>query len=388
MKKKIWTIFLLLLAIGCKKPYNPPAITAQGSYLVVEGIINAGPDSTIIKLSRTVNLSAASTVNPETGATVAVEGNDNTRYPLTETSTGKYAAAGLNLNNAKQYRLSIKTANNQQYLSAFVPVSITPPIDSVGFTVQANGMQIYLNTHDPNNNTHYYRWDYSETWQFHSLYESEYITNGQAIVPRTISQQNYSCFGHDTSSSITLGSSAQLKQDVIYQAPITTVASTSEKLETKYSILVQQYALTGDAYNFWTNLKKNTENLGSIFDAEPSNINGNIHNVANSSEPVIGYISASTVQSKRVFITSGQLPHSFNPAYPYSCQLDTNWYVAPVSLINEVQQNLIPIGSPAIPVSAFYGIPAGPSIIAFFSSSIQCVDCTIRGTTVQPPFWK
>jgi hypothetical protein len=354
----------------------------------VEGIINAGPDSTIITLSRTVNLAASNTINPETGATVAVQGNDNTSYPLIETSTGHYAVAGLNLNNAKQYRLSIKTANNQQYLSTFVPVQITPPIDSVGFTAQANDIQVYVNTHDPNNNTHYYRWDYSETWQFHSLYESEYVTNGQGIVPRSVSQHNYSCFGHDTSSSITLGSSAQLKQDVIYQAPITTVPATSEKLETKYSILLQQYALTGDAYNFWTNLKKNTENLGSIFDAEPSNITGNIHNVANSSEPVIGYISASTFQSKRVFITSNQLPHSFITIYPYQCQLDTDWYVAPISGINEVQQYLIPIGSPAIPISAYYGNPPTPSIVAFSSSSPECVDCTIRGTTVQPPFWK
>ena len=389
MKKGAYLgLTIIIMTIGCKKPYNPPAITAPGSYLVVEGIINAGADSTFIKLSRTVNLSAATTVNPETGATVAVEGNDNNSYPLTETSTGNYAVAALNLNNAIQYRLSIKTANNQQYLSDFVPIQITPPIDSIGFTVQASGIQVYVNTHDPNNNTHYYRWDYSESWQFHALYESEYITNGQAIVPRTISQYNYSCFGHDTSSSITLGSSARLKQDVIYQAPIIEIPSTSEKIETKYSILLRQYALTGDAYNFWTNLKKNTEQLGSIFDAQPSNINGNIHNVTNPSEAVIGYISACTTQSKRVFITSGQLPHSFNPAYPYSCKLDSNYYSQPLSGINQVLQNLIPIGSPAIPVSAFFGTPPAPSPIGFMSSSIECVDCTIRGTMVQPPFWK
>jgi hypothetical protein len=373
------------LVIGCKKPYNPPAITAPGSYLVVEGIINAGTDSTIIKLSRTVNLLAATTINPETGAIVAVQSSTNISYPLTETSTGHYAVAGINLDITKQYRLSIKTTNNQQYLSAFVPVQITPPIDSVGFTVQANGIQIYLNTHDPNNNTHYYRWDYGETWQFHAEYESEFITNGKAIVPRTISQAIYSCFGHDTSSSILLGSSAKLKQDIIYQAPITTVASTSEKLETKYSILLNQYALTGDAFNFWTNLKTNTEELGSIFDAEPSNINGNIHNVANSAEPVIGYISACTVQSKRVFITSGQLPNSFTPVYPYNCQLDSVLYCTGPSCTNNVVTDLVPLNTGELPILA---LQAGPSIIGYLSSTTGCVDCTIRGTTQQPPFWK
>src|ERR1700735_1867551 len=99
MKKGMGAIFLLPLIIGCKKTYNPPAISAPESYLVVEGVINAGADSTIIKLSRTVNLSAATTANPETGAVVAVEGNDNTNYPLSETSPGNYTVAGLNLNN-------------------------------------------------------------------------------------------------------------------------------------------------------------------------------------------------------------------------------------------------------------------------------------------------
>jgi hypothetical protein len=195
----------------------------------------------------------------------------------------------------------------------------------------------------------------------------------------------YYCFSSDTSSSITLGTSARLKQDVIYQQPIIAIPSTSEKIETKYSILLQQYALTGDAYNFWTNLKKNTEQLGSIFDAQPSNINGNIHNVANSSEPVIGYISACTSQSKRVFITNAQLPQTFVPTYPYNCQTDSDFYCKAPFCANQVAQFLIPPNTGFLPVSAIY---MGPSIIGYVASSNTCIDCTLRGTTVQPPFWK
>jgi len=80
----------------------------------------------------------------------------------------------------------------------------------------------------------------------------------------------FSCFAGDVSSNIILGSTATLAQAVISRTPITQVASTSEKLESKYSILVNQYALTNDAYTFWQNLRTNTEQLGSIFDAQPS----------------------------------------------------------------------------------------------------------------------
>jgi len=368
---------------GCEKLYNPPAIASPGSYLVVEGVINTGADSTIIKLSRTVKLSSTSTVNPEKGAIVMAVSDQNTNYPLVETSAGNYTSPGLNLDNTRKYRLSIKTTNGRQYLSDLVAASVTPPVDSIGFTVQSNGIQLYVNTHDPNNNTHYYRWDYAETWQFHSEYPSAWITNGKAIVQRTDAQLVYSCFANDASSDIVLGSSAKLAQDVIYQNPLTSVAATSEKLETKYSILVHEYALTSDAYNFWTNLKKNTEQLGSIFDAQPSTINGNIHNINNAAEPVLGYISACLVQSKRIFISNSQLPLAWLPVYPYQCGQGPYYYGVPPL----VSDNLIALNSTIIPTSAITA-PGSPVITGFLAADIECVDCTIRGTKTQPSFWK
>src|ERR1700722_15487645 len=101
MKKWTYILGLFILFLDCRKPYNPPAIAAPGSYLVVEGVINAGPDSTFIQLSKTVSLSTVTVANPVTGATVAVVGDQNTSYPLIEISPGNYATAGLNLDNAR-----------------------------------------------------------------------------------------------------------------------------------------------------------------------------------------------------------------------------------------------------------------------------------------------
>src|SRR6185437_2911632 len=241
MKRVSYWLVILTLTMGCKKPYSPPVISKSPSYLVVEGVISAGADSTIIKLSRTVNLSNGAAPRSETGATIDIESDANSSYPLTEITKGNYVSPGLNLDNSKKYRLRIKTVYGQTYLSDFVPVSITPPIDSVGFKVQNNGMEIYANTHDPQNSTHYYRWDYAETWQFHALYASGYITDGAEIINRPANQQIYFCFAGDVSSTILLGSSAKLSQDVIYQSPIAFVPSTSAKVELRYSLLLRQY---------------------------------------------------------------------------------------------------------------------------------------------------
>lgn len=388
---KINFIFLILISgittNSCRKPYEPPAVHATGSYLVVEGVINTGSDSTVFKLSRTVDLSG-NKGTPQLNASITVE-NDQSAGPvyyLNETGNGKYASAGLNLDTTHQYRVRIKTNDGKEYLSDFVTPKFTPVIDSVGYNIKSDGLQMYVNTHDANNNTKYYRWDYEETWQFHAKYASTYISDGTAIVPRTPEQNIYYCFANNISSDINLGSSAKLTEDKIYQNSIVSIPSTSEKIESKYSILVRQYALTKEAFAFWQNLKKNTEQLGSIFDAQPSEISGNIHCLSNPSEPVIGYISACLVRTKRIFISNLQLPTTWAVAYPYACEQDSNYYDHPISHHNDVA-DLIPLPS-AVMITRPFFFNSSPNPAGFFSTSFECGDCTIRGTTKQPAFWK
>ncbi len=378
---------LVLSLICCKKPFNPTVIAAPNSYLVVEGQINSGSDSTIIKLSQTVNLDNANPVNPVLGAVVTVESDQNNTYPLADLKgDGNYSTAGLNLPASQKYRLRIKTGDGHQYLSDFVEVKPTPPIDSIGYIIQNDGLQLYVNAHDPANNTHYYRWEYKETWIFHAKYKSDYVLNaaGDAIVPRDINKSVYFCFANDSSSNILLSSTAKLSQDIVYQSPLTKIPSTSEKIEMKYSILVKQYALTPDAYSFYTNLKKNTEQLGSIFDAQPSQLVGNIHSVSNVNEPVIGYITATNAQSKRIFINYNVLPKTWFPTYPFDCEEDEALFSNSQGY-NEVQNVLIDPPLVYVPTRAS-GSP--PSITGYYYSRPDCVDCTLRGTTVTPSFWK
>src|SRR6185312_3029347 len=116
------------------------------------------------------------------------------------------------------------------------------------------------------------------------------------------------CWQSDSSNTIVLGSSAKLAKDVIAGQPVTSVISSAEKLGDEYSIQVRQYALTTDAYNFYVNLKKNTEQLGSVFDALPSEINGNMHSITNPSDPMIGYISVGSTSKLRIFTSNRQTP--------------------------------------------------------------------------------
>jgi hypothetical protein len=412
----LWGLLLIMPAIlfGCRKAYDPPAIKQFSSLLVVEGDIESGTDSTIIKISHTVKLSSQTTLNPEQNAQVAVESDQNTSYQLTEIKPGTYAIAGMTLDKSRQYRLDIRTAAGKQYVSDLMPVLDSPPIDSLhwdlnGSPLYGTGVNIYASTHDASNKVRYFRWDYAETWEFHSYTESYFKSNGDSVLTRDLVNDNiYQCWKSDTSSATLIASDAQLSQSVIINSPIAFVHSADEKVSVEYSILVKQHALTAAAYSFYSTLKKNTEQIGSIFDAQPSELKGNIHNADDPSEPVLGYVSVGGVSSTRIFINRRKLPDG-NPAWTpvtyytlnAACMLATDpenpkksccyfvSYDTYGNFLNQVHQyidyNISHNGIPLTPVDAIvvHGVLLG------YSAAIpECVDCTLRGTNKKPAFWQ
>jgi hypothetical protein len=375
---KLLLIFLILA--GCKKAFTPPnALTDTNKYLVIDGVINTGSDSTFIKLSRTKKFENGIVIDHETGAQVTVESDANDIFPLTEISPGTYSAAPLTLDNSHKYRLRIKTANSEEYLSDYVIVKNSPPIDSVGFTATPSEVLIYANTHDATNNTKYYRWEYTEAWKFHTTFRSDYDETSPRVY------DIYYCYAKDTSSYIVLATSAQLKNDVIYQAPILSIPPSSEKIEIRYSIQVKQYALTSDAYSFWNNLHKNSETNGTIFDAQPSDNQTNYHCLTNPNELVVGYLSVGSTSTKRVFIDRSQLLPGYNPQYTFAngCTIDTAHY-------NLNEYNMLGDTINYTSLEAFFHTPflsfGTPNEITF--TTRDCADCTSRGVTTVPYFWK
>jgi uncharacterized protein DUF4249 len=396
--REYW-MFIMLSATGwmfygCRKPYSPNVISSNNNYLVVEGIIVAGQDSTIIKLSRSVNLSGTTTTNPEKDATVIVEGDQGTRYTLIESGGGRYVAPPLSLDNNHKYHLLINTADKRTYASDFEPVKITPPIDSLYYTINAknDGLTIRTSAHDASKQTRYYRWDFTETYIYVSDIPSYYIFDPTQpydtlkSVSRRPDQLINTCYVTRNSTSVLLNSSAALSQDVIEGNPIAGIADTSEKILHRYSIIVRQYALTSDAYNFWYNIKRNTQQIGTIFDVQPSEVPGNIHCTSNPSEPVIGYVSVSSISQKRIFIDRSELP-----VWPYPQPATCAPYFicwnkgSPVD--PDLQAgNVIPLG-PILPGSCDTPPRPGYDVqVAYYF----CVDCRyhLNGVTGKPDFWK
>jgi hypothetical protein len=383
-------LLAFVLNFGCKKSYDPRVVSGPNNYLVVESVINTGTDSTIIRLSRAIPVSSVAKSTPETGAVISIISDANITYPVIETSPGYYKGAVINSSSPAKYSLKIFTKDGKSYQSDFVPSKNSPPIDSVYFKIQGNGIGIYADTHDPSGNSKYYRWDFNETYVFNSAFYSGYYHSKipfDTVYQRPPSDEIYRCWRSDTSSSILISSSAKLTRDIIAGNLLTSIAAKSEKIGQRYSIEVNQYVLTPEAYNYYQQLKKNTEQLGSIFDPQPSELPGNIHCISNPSEAVIGYITAGAPSKARIFIDTRQLPGWISDN-PYSgCLVDTALYKRVLTngqIVNDVVENVysdreLPIG----PIER----PGSGKILGWSESSHACVDCTLRGTNKMPSWW-
>jgi len=389
MKKIVYPLFWLLLPAGCIQKFQPMLSSAPTGYLVVEGIINGSGGSASVTLSRTTILTDTSIVFEE-GAMVQVEGNDNSVHIFTAQGNGIYGIADLSLSSAGQYRLRIKTADGDEYLSDFSPMITTPPIDSVSWQLTGGGLQVYANTHDPQNSVQYYKWDFLETWEYHSTYLKQLVYDtthlpgsgapilnvGQIPIDTTV----YTCWQSVPSTDILLASTTALGSDVIYDFPLTLIPQSSIKLTTDYSILVRQYGLTEEAFNFLQIMKANTQETGSIFSPQPSQLQGNVHSLTHPTETVVGYVGFCSVQSQRVFIHNSQLPLLWS-SYAPPCTEDSIYVLDPKNPYQPQDQISGAIFEGLIPTTLI-------NLNRFLAAPASCVDCTLTGTNQKPSFWQ
>jgi hypothetical protein len=368
----------LVMYLGnCKRAFEPPAIRAGNDYLVVDGFINVAPGSvTTIDLNRARRLSDSTAVGiPELNAQVAIQSKGGTNWPLQDAGhTGFYVSQPLTLDISQTYRLAVTTADGRKYLSDLVPCKPTPLIDSITWS-QPGDLIFSISTHDASAKTRYYRWEYIETWQHDAALQTAWgEKNGHIFATDSTTQRSH-CWTVLHSTDAVLDNTTALGQDFVDKFPIHTIPFGDSRLDIKYRIHVRQFALTSDAYAYWLQIQKTSQGLGTLFDLQPAQLIGNIHCLTNPGEPVIGYVSASTVQEDSLFLYNTNLHYWTHNSPGFGC--DT-------------------LGIPADPNDfSNYTYPDtnwapyyfnGPSTLILASKI--CLDCLeLGGTTTRPPNW-
>jgi len=377
---KIFLFATLLLAVSsCIEPYGVPALLTDYNYLVVQGFLIDETDSTIIKLSRTTTLKNESKETAELNAQVYIEEEEGNTYVLTENGEGIYSLPPLKFNAAKRYRLHIRTRDTKEYASDFVALRQSPEINQVTWKEEDHGIRFYINIRDPENKTWYYLWTFKETWKYSSAFRSPYIYENGEVKSRGNSEELFFCWRTLPSPNIYINSTQTLSQDVVSNYPLYFISNDSRKLYYGYSLLIQQYAITKGAYEYWTTLLKNNERVGSLFDALPSQDLGNLHCLSNPAEPVLGYFSASSITRKRVMIDRQEIT---GPSTSYQ---PTGYEYCGEEFIPLDQLSLL-LGNKLIIEKKYDDVTQ--QLTGYLVTTSDCADCRAHGGTLtKPDYW-
>ncbi len=304
MKNPIYLILLLFTLTGCIEPYEGKTESID-SILVVEGIISNG--TTQIVLSKSVGLddNIYGNLISVDNAMMYVECDDGNRSPVAYSSgSGIYTIETSELNADAKYRLVIH-ADGEEYHSSFLAPAISPPVD-VSFTNDENDIHVCITTYGNNDQPKYYLWSYKEDWEIHPAIHGKWvIIDGIEVINDLYTSANrYYCWKKDSSRVLLLGSTDKSIENTISEKKIHTFSRTDDRISVLYRITVKQNTIHKEGYDFFYNLQKNIEQIGSIFGPIPSEIMGNIKCASNSDIPAIGYVDVSTASTGEQYLTS------------------------------------------------------------------------------------
>jgi hypothetical protein len=274
----------------------------------------------------------------------------------------------------KQYRLHIQT-QDEVYSSDFIYIKDAPPVGDVHYSMVRDGLQLTVSTNDPSGQSNYYRWKYWETYEYTSNFNSSYMFLGDTIDLRPEDRNIHTCWRTLPSTDIFVTSTKDFTGSVVSNFPLIVIPRGSIKVTRKYSLLVQQQALTPEAFDYWLNLQKTTEQLGGLFDPLPYEVKGNIHCSTDPKKTVIGFFSGSSLQEKRIFIDAFDIPAEMRTYQRPYCPLDTL-----------LLEDLHTVSQSTLLIDAIVQDVVG--VIGYSTSSRPCIDCTMGGgVTRKPDFW-
>ncbi len=303
--KKIIILSILCAFFGAscidEVKLNQEAIETK---LIVDGAITNAVGPYRVSLNYSLPYTQTGITSGVSGATISIVEEGGKTTPMKEISTGFYEtdSAALRGQVGKSYYLKIRTGNGRTYQSN--PEKILPPIPIDTFKVAFNTniretrpFTVSIKTKDPIEKGNFYRWKWTH-------YDSI------SICRSTFSKDESGSYNYKVpccqkcweitpcKGCIEIGSDALINGK--YIEPL--IARLPFESKNPYFIILEQYSVSKEYYQYWQMIQTQINNSGGIFDNAPAQIQGNLVNVDNPKEQVLGYFSASGVTLKPVYV--------------------------------------------------------------------------------------
>jgi len=381
---KALALILLLCALltGCVDPYDPDIEDSQES-LVVEALITDQAGWQVIHLSRSSPVNEKEN-HAETGAYVSLSDDQGFSMEFLEQAPGEYYSllSEGELGAGKTYRLNIVTSDGEVYESEPETLpSPSPAIDEVYWdyetqggadrTESVKGIRFFLDVEAEADQGRNFRWELEETWEYYSEHPIDYYYDG-LLYEWPDSFIYHTCWSTENIQQIYTATTQNAESNTIKGFPLHFVSEAGTRLQARYSLQVSQYSLNDEAFSYWKQIEEQNQESGGIYERQLDYISGNMYNMNNQEENVLGFFNLCPVSETRIFLDS--VPELTYP--PIDCTLESimhpearpSWLSIPFFLIS---LNPREFGPP-------YGVGGN-----------LCFDCRNGGgTIIKPEFWE
>ncbi len=383
-------LFFMLALTSCIKRYDPVIERTDAVKYVITGQVNRGDHVQRVNIGTTSPFIKPAII-PITGCIVKIiDGKGNT-YPAIDVWNGNYDAIvpESELIPGNTFKIDIQILGGDHIVSDFDQIQDAPDVDSVYYVTQklptaspvvfTQGIQFYLDLDAGNSACRNYRWEATETWEYHTLYPIEWYYNGRLhhVLPPDSSKMV--CWRTSKLRDVYMLSTKLLSENKYKQFPLNFVDNTSSsRLVYGYSLLVRQFSMSDAANDYWEKIKANYQDQGGLYESQPMAIKGNLHNLTNPKQEVLGFFGAATVTQKRIFVKN----------------------VPDLPLEYVIACGMVPLArglADASPIMYPVYLPAHTTILGdtvlysydMIAIDHECVDCTstVGGSNVKPDFW-
>lgn len=382
---KIKQLILLLLVLqflwltSCVEEYWPE-VDKYENLLVVDGGITNQQGPYTIRISKSSPIDSSAFI-PYQGCIVKILVDDGEEEYLTELEPGLFATSfnGIQGQVGKSYKLNIFTPDGKEYESSYELIKEPVEIDNVYAEVEYHnngdydhplaGYQFYVDTKESGSDSSYYMWQLYETYHYQSDYFIHWFYTNRLYNFHPIDSL-YNCWGSRRIKDIYTFNSSLLINNKLEHFPLNYVNTQNRRLTIKYSLMVTQYTISKQVYKFWNAIEEQNSEQGSLYSHQPYQIKGNIRNINDDEEPVLGFFLVAATHSKRIFVEKINAPFYYS-----SCTFNDGWTKAYGDL---------GLGGP-------YDSPQWVVFVLGRRGVAHegCVDCRSNGgTTIKPIFWE
>jgi len=326
---KAFYIIILLVCLtsvnGCIEPLDIQTNTAV-EVLVVEGTINTSNQRHRITLEQSAKYGDVFEGFSERvpGATVWVRDQDGIQFFFEEVAEGSYTSGdNFQAKAGNTYTLNITLENGERYVSLPEKIPTSPEIQSLQAINKAqpssddilfdSGFEIYATFQDQEDTQDFYQWNSTGEYRIESRPDL-FVAGGEVPTPAPKDCCSICYVDEDV-----VDEEIRIAKDNLTNGSLTTqlvayIPDNGRRFDKEYMVVVEQKSLTREAYQFFNLLKNQLSIDGDIFDPPPATIGGNIINLDNPDQPVIGYFAASDVKRDTIFIFNDQVtsPQPFN----------------------------------------------------------------------------